>query len=139
MLIWLNRIFHIAALTGVMTLQAATIDPTTDIQVSFKMGAVKVLVPKGAHIKKEALEVELTSTPGSVKVGTLPPATGKDELDDEVYHGTVAIPISGKGLTGVVELEIRYQVCTEGEEGTCYPPTSRSLKIPASEIPTAKP
>ncbi len=113
-------------------------DPEKDVKVSFQKGAVVLTAPAGAHLKKSFTEVTLSSKPGKLKVGALPAANAKDELGEEVYHGTLRIPVTGEGLSGEVTLDVQYQPCTEGEGGNCFPPTTRSLKVKASEIPAAK-
>jgi thiol:disulfide interchange protein DsbD len=51
----------------------------------------------------------------------------------------VKVPVSGEGLAGTVTLEVTYQPCTEGDGGVCYPPTTRTLEVKASEIPAVAP
>jgi len=114
-------------------------DPEKDVVVSFQKGAVVLAAPAGAHLKKSFTEVTLASKPGKLKMGPLPAGNAKDELGEEVYRGPVRIPVMGEGLSGEVTLEVQYQPCTEGEGGNCFPPTSRMLKVKASEIPSAKP
>ncbi len=50
---------------------------------------------------------------------------------------SVRVPVTGEGLSGEVTLDVQYQPCTEGEGGSCFPPTNRTLKVKASEIPAA--
>jgi len=121
--------------------RARRLDPMTDIVVSFRKGALVVEAPEGAHLKCAFMEVKLQKgAPGTLKVGPLPPANGKDELDEGIWRGPVIIPVKGEGLAGEVPLSITYQPCTEGTGGVCYPPTDRVLKVKASEIPPiAKP
>jgi thiol:disulfide interchange protein DsbD len=121
-----------------LTLPALCFDPEKDVKVGFQKGMVTLTVPQGAHLKKSFTEVSLTSKPGTLKVGPLPSAAAKDELGEEVYHGTVRIPVMGEGLSGTVRLEVQYQPCTEGEGGNCYPPTTQTLEVKASEIPGVK-
>ena len=125
-------------LVGAVSARAQGFNPDKSVQVSFQKGAVVATVPAGAHLKKSFMEVTLTSKPGLLKLGTLPPGDAKDELGDEVYHGSVKIPVTGEGLKGEVTLEVQYQPCTEGEGGTCFPPTTRTLKVKAADIPAAK-
>jgi thiol:disulfide interchange protein DsbD len=113
-------------------------DPEKDVKVAFQKGAVVLTAPAGAHLKKSFTEVTLASKPGKLKMGSLPAANAKDELGEEVYRGPVRIPVMGEGLSGEVTLEVQYQPCTEGEGGNCFPPTSRTLKVKASEIPSGK-
>ncbi|WP_285574524.1 protein-disulfide reductase DsbD family protein [Geothrix limicola] len=103
--------------------------------VAFQKGAVVIAVPQGAHIKKSFTDVTLASGPGSLKVGPLPKSDAKDELGEEVYHGTIRIPLTGTGLKGDVRLNVQFQACTEGEGGNCFPPTTRTLSVKASDIP----
>lgn len=96
-------------------------------------------VPEGAHLKKAFMKVvPKPGTPGKLRVGKLPPATGRDELGDPIWHGTVAIPLHGEGLKGEVEIRVTYQPCTEGEGGVCFTPTERTLRIRASDVPVAR-
>ncbi len=127
--------FLAACLLGTV---AFAFDPEKDVRIGFQKGAVTLSVPSGAHLKKSFTEVTLSSKPGKLKVGALPAANAKDELGEEVYHGTLRIPVTGEGLSGEVTLDVQYQPCTEGEGGNCFPPTTRSLKVKASEIPAAK-
>nr|WP_320132413.1 cytochrome c biogenesis protein CcdA [uncultured Holophaga sp.] len=128
-------------LLGLLGLHPAqAFDPEADVTLAFRKGAVVLQVPPGAHLKKAFMEVHLKpGSPGRIQVGKLPATDGKDELGDPVWHGTVAIPIKGEGLRGTVDLELTYQPCTEGEGGACYPPTDRTLKVPASAIPALGP
>jgi thiol:disulfide interchange protein DsbD len=119
------------ALLLVVTGQALAGEP--QIGVSFKKGEVVITVPKATHIKKSFTEVRLEG-PGKLKPGPLPKADAKDELGDDVYHGTVRIPVSGDGLKGEVTLVVQYQACTEGEGGNCYPPTEVTVKANAVEL-----
>ncbi len=123
---------------GAWAQRAPHLDPETDVKIGFQKGAVVVSVPEGAHLKKSFMEVTLKSKPGSLRVGPLPKTTGVDELGDPVWHGTVRIPVLGEGLAGTAELDVQYQPCTEGEGGVCFPPTTRTLKVKASDIPAAK-
>lgn len=108
-----------------------------DVKVTLKKGAVLITVPPHVHIKKAFTEVTLASKPGSLKVAPLPKADAKDELGDDIFHGQVAIPVTGEGLKGEVMLEVQHQACTEGEGGNCYPPVTVPLKVKASDIPAA--
>ncbi|MBI1751225.1 MAG: thioredoxin family protein [Acidobacteria bacterium] len=110
-------------------------EPDKDVRIAFKKGAVVITVPTGAHLKKSFTGVILTSKSGHLEVGPLPKADAKDELDEDIYHGTIAIPVAGQGLAGEVSLDVQYQPCTEGTGGTCFPPTTQSLKVNASDIP----
>ncbi|MBL0211243.1 MAG: protein-disulfide reductase DsbD [Holophagaceae bacterium] len=114
-------------------------DPVKDIGVGLRSGKVVVTVPEGAHLKAAFMGIKLApGAPGSLDVGPMPPTVDKDELGDGVWHGSVAIPVKGSGLGGTVELLVRYQPCTEGEGGVCFPPTTQTLKVKASDIPALK-
>lgn len=110
-------------------------EPEKDVRIAFKKGVVVITVPAGAHLKKSFTDVTLASKPGRLKAGPLPKADAKDELDEDIYHGSIAIPLAGQGLAGEVSLDVQYQPCTEGAGGTCFPPTTQSLKVNASDIP----
>ena len=114
-------------------------DPVKDIRMNFHDGKVVVTVPQGAHLKAAFMGIKLApGATGKLEVGPLPPTVDKDELGDGVWHDNVAIPVKGSGLSGAVELLVRYQPCTEGEGGVCYPPTTQVLKVEASDIPAMK-
>ncbi len=114
-------------------------DPVKDVAVGFHLGKVVVTIPEGAHLKAAFMSVKMKEgTPGKLSVGPLPPTVDKDELGDGVWHDNVAIPLEGTGLVGTVELAVRYQPCTEGEGGVCFPPTTQTLKVKASQIPLLK-
>ena len=115
----------------------ASFDPTKDVGVRYEKGAVVVGVPPGAHLKASFMAVAKKGGPGTLKVGPLPPTPDQDELGDGIWHGQVKIPLQGLGLSGTVTLAVTYQPCTEGEGGVCYPPTTRTLAVKASEIPAA--
>ena len=114
-------------------------DPVKDVALRFEKGAVVATVPAGAHLKAAFMEVAKKAGPGTLKMGKLPPTTAKDEIGDGIWYGAVKVPVSGEGLSGTVTLNVTYQPCTEGEGGVCYPPTTRTLDVKASEIPQAKP
>lgn len=114
-------------------------DPAKDVALRFEKGAVVATVPTGAHLKAAFMEVAKKGGPGTLKMGKLPPTTAKDEIGDGIWYGSVKVPVSGEGLSGTVTLSVTYQPCTEGEGGVCYPPTTRTLVVKASEIPQAKP
>jgi len=118
---------------------AAPFDPVRDVQISFRSGAVQVEVPPGCHLKARFLEVTLASGEGRVVMGELPVAKDRDELGDPIYHGAVRIPVTGQGLGGFVVLEVRYQPCTEGPEGVCYRPMTRTLGLAGTDIPAGAP
>jgi len=114
-------------------------DSVKSVSVTFQKGAVVLTVPPGAHLKASFMEVVKKGGPGTLKVGPLPATDAKDEIGDGVWHGTVRIPIRSEGLSGTVKLDVTYQPCTEGEGGVCFPPTTRTLEVKASEIPAAAP
>jgi len=132
------RILKFLALAAALALSASAFDGDPEIQVAFQKGAVVITTPKGAHIKKSFTEVMLASKPGAIKAGPLPKADARDELNEDVYHGTILIPVTGNGLKGEVALDVQYQACTEGAGGNCFPPTTRTIKVQASEIPAGK-
>lgn len=109
-------------------------DPVKSVGVRFEQGAVVATVPQGAHLKAAFMKVVKAEGPGTLTVGPLPKATGKDELGDDIWHGTVRIPVGGTGLQGDVTLKVTYQPCTEGEGGVCYPPTTVPLVVKAAAI-----
>jgi len=113
-------------------------DPEKDVAVAFQAGAVIVTAPQGAHLKAAFMTVALKpGTPGSLKAGPLPPTDAKDELGDGIWHGRVAIPVTGTGLPPALDLVVTYQPCTEGDGGVCYPPTEKDLRVNAADIPSA--
>lgn len=116
---------------------APQFNPEKDIKLSLEKGHIVVGVPQHVHIKKSFVSAQLVSKPGTLNVGPLPDTKVKDELDEEIYPGTFRIPIKGKDLTGMVKIEVSYQPCTEGEGGSCYPPTSQVMTVKASDIPGA--
>lgn len=114
-------------------------DPVKNIGMGLHDGKVVVTVPGGAHLKAAFMGIKLApDAAGKLDVGPMPPTVDKDELGDGVWHDNVVIPVRGSGLSGTVELLVRYQPCTEGEGGVCYPPTTQILKVKASDIPVAK-
>ena len=122
--------------------KAPSLNPLTDVALAFRQGAVVVEAPAGAHLKRAFMQVKLKSgAPGQLEVGPLPPTNGKDELGDGIWHGPVVIPVKGQGLSGVVELLVTYQPCTEGDGAVCYPPTERVLQVNAAElmVPVTRP
>ncbi|WP_257310658.1 protein-disulfide reductase DsbD family protein [Geothrix fuzhouensis] len=117
----------------------ASFDAVKSVNVAFQKGVVVLTVPAGAHLKASFMEVTKKGGPGRLKVGPLPATDAKDEIGDGIWHGTVRIPLRGEGLSGTVKLDVTYQPCTEGEGGVCFPPTTRTLEVKASEIPAAAP
>ncbi len=115
--------------------QARSLNPLTDVSLAFRKGAVVVEAPAGAHLKAAFMEVKLRSgTAGRIEVGPLPSTQAKDELGEGIWRGPVVIPVKGQGLSGVVELLVTYQPCTEGDGGVCYPPTDRVLTVKAEDL-----
>ncbi|MBI3130821.1 MAG: thioredoxin family protein [Acidobacteria bacterium] len=113
-------------------------DPVKSVTVRFEKGAVVATAPEGAHLKAIFMKVEKEGGPGKLQAGPLPPGNAKDELEDDIWHGPVRIPVKGEGLSGDVTLKVTYQPCTEGIGGVCYPPTVQTLKVKAADIPGAK-
>lgn len=112
-------------------------DPLKDVTVALQDGAVIVTVAQGAHLKASFMTVALKpGTPGSLQVGPLPPTDAKDELGDGIWHGRVAIPVTGTGLPAAVDLVVTYQPCTEGDGGVCYPPKEQTLRVNGADIPS---
>ena len=116
-----------------------TFDAVKSVGLAFRKGAVVLTVPQGAHLKAAFMEVGKQPGPGTLKMGKLPPGDAKDEIGDDVWHGSVRVPVSGTGLSGTVTLQVTYQPCTEGEGGVCFPPTTRPLNVKASDIPVGVP
>lgn len=115
--------------------QARSLNPLTDVSLAFRNGAVVVEAPAGVHLKAAFMEVKLRSgTAGRIDVGPLPPTQAKDELGEGIWRGPVVIPVKGQGLSGMVELLVTYQPCTEGDGGVCYPPTDRVLTVQAEDL-----
>ena len=120
--------------------KAQSLNPRTDVLVAFRNGAVVVEAPAGAHLKRAFMAVKLPSgAAGQLEVGPLPATNGQDELGDGIWRGPVVIPVKGQGLSGLVELVVTYQPCTEGDGAVCYPPTDRILKVDAGELMTPVP
>jgi len=117
---------------------AAPFDPEKDVAVAFQSGAVTVTVPPDAHLKAAFMTVALKpGTPGTLSAGPLPPTDAKDELGEGIWHGRVAIPLTGAGLPPAVDLVVTYQPCTEGVGGVCYPPREKTLRVSGADIPSA--
>jgi thiol:disulfide interchange protein DsbD len=122
-----------------VAVSAWAFDPEKDVSLAVKQGTLVVQIPAKVHLKKTFMEVALApGQKGKVSFGKLPPATGKDELGDAVWHGTQRFPLVAEGVSGTVKLVVTYQPCTEGEGGSCFPPTDRTLSVPASELPMTK-
>ena len=122
-------------LAGSLLGAAAPFDPDRDVAVAYQDGSVVLTVPPGAHLKSAFLTVALKpGTPGTLRAGPLPPTDAKDELGDGIWHGRVAVPVSGTGLPAEVELVVTYQPCTEGAGGVCYPPRDRILKVQGAAL-----
>src|ERR1035438_8580891 len=105
----LTRFLVLLGFLVTFAVQAYAFDPQTDVAIAFQKGAVVLTVPAGAHLKQSFIEVTLASKPGSIKVGPLPKADAKDELNEDIYHGTIRIPVMGEGLSGEVSLGVQYQ------------------------------
>ncbi|HJV23603.1 MAG TPA: cytochrome c biogenesis protein CcdA [Holophagaceae bacterium] len=124
---------------AVAALAQGGFDPLKSVTVRFDKGAVVATAPEGAHLKAAFMKVEKEGGAGKLVAGPLPAGNAKDELEDDIWHGPVRIPLKGEGLTGEVTLKVTYQPCTEGIGGVCYPPTVQTLKVKAADIPGAKP
>jgi thiol:disulfide interchange protein DsbD len=116
-------------------LSAQGFDPVRDVGIRVDKGTLLLTVPPKAHLKVAFMKVALKAgQPGSLKTGTLPPASAQDELGDGIWRGTVAVPLVAEGLSGDVDFEVTYQPCTEGEGGVCFAPTKRAMKASAAEL-----
>ena len=128
-----RRLFLPCLLASLATLSAQAarhpFDPVKDVGIALSHGAIILTVPPGVHLKQRFFKVELASVPGTVTVGLLPPADGKDDAGDPVWHGTLRVPLTGTGLKDPVVLRITYQPCTEGEDSVCYLPQHRLLPV----------
>jgi thiol:disulfide interchange protein DsbD len=123
-------------LVGGLLPAAAAFDPDRDVAIGFQGGSVVLTVPAGVHLKSAFLDVALKpGTPGRLVRGPLPPTDAKDELGDGIWHGRVAVPVTGAGLPAAVDLVVTYQPCTEGTGGVCYPPRDRILQVQSAGIP----
>jgi thiol:disulfide interchange protein DsbD len=115
---------------------AAPFDPDRDVAIAFQAGSVVLTVPANVHLKSAFLDVALKpGTPGRLVRGALPPADARDELGDGIWHGRVAVPVTGSGLPASVDLVVTYQPCTEGQGGVCYPPRERTLTVASAGVP----
>lgn len=122
-----------------LLLQAgARFDPVKDVPVSLAGGVLTLTLPRGVHLKARVFRVVLLSG-GTLRLGALPPATEQDEVGDPIWRGTVAVELKGRALEDPVRLEIRYQPCTEGPDGTCFLPQARAFRASKAEIPTEVP
>ena len=122
-----------------LILQASVgFDPVKDIPVALAGGVLSVTVPPGAHLKVQAFRIVLSS-PGTLRLGPLPPATDRDDAGDPIWRGTVRVALKGSGLQDPVKLVITYQPCTEGPDAICYLPVKRTLMVPAAEVPAESP
>ena len=61
-----------------------TFDPVGSVTLAVQKGAVVVTVPEGAHLKAAFMEVAKKGGPGTLKAGTLPATTAKDEIGDGI-------------------------------------------------------
>ena len=102
----LTALLAILGMTSANTQVHQDFNPERDINISFQQGQVVVTAPSGVHLKKGFMGISLVSKPGTLQVGTLPPAPAQDELGEDIYRGTVKIPITGKGLKGQVKLAV---------------------------------
>lgn len=97
-------------------------------------GVFTLSLPAGVHLKRRFLAVKLTTHPGTLTLGPLPPTDGRDEAGDPVWHGTLRVPLHGQGLGDSVVLQITYQPCTEGPGSVCYLPQHRLLTVSAADL-----
>jgi len=128
-------------LSGMLALPAQAapkaFDPAKDIDISLHHGVLSLKVPKEVHLKQRFLKVEAKA--GVVTLGELPPASGKDEVGDPVWRGTVHVALHGQDLKDPVELRVTYQPCSEGVGGVCYRPQHHALVVRAADFePAAK-
>jgi thioredoxin:protein disulfide reductase len=134
-----ERVFPSIALAilGVLPAQGAPrpFNPVKDVGMVLARGVLTVTLPPGVHLKRRFFKVALASGPGTVTAGPLPPADGRDDTGDPVWHGTLRVPLRGEGLKDPVVLRITYQPCTEGAGSVCYLPQHRLLSVAATEIP----
>jgi len=123
-------------LLGILTLPVLAapkaFDPAKDIDIALHHGVLSLKVPKEVHLKQRFLKVQ--TKVGVVTLGELPPASGKDEVGDPVWRGTVQVALHALGLKDPVELLVTYQPCTEGEGGVCYRPQHRTLVVKAADF-----
>ena len=118
-----------------LRLQAGTgFDPVRDVRVTLAGGMLSLAVPPGVHLKVNAFRIALVSQ-GTLHLGALPPATGKDEAGDSIWRGTLRVALRGSDLQDQVKMSVTYQPCTEGPEAVCYLPLKRTLAVSAAEIP----
>lgn len=123
---------------ALVALSAYAFDPVKDIGLSVTRGELVVQIPTGVHLKKEFMEVNLSpGQKGSVRFGKLPAVSGQDEVGEAIWRGTLRMPLVMEGVSGPVKLVVTYQPCTEGDGGSCFPPTDRTLTVPASELSTS--
>ncbi|BDU72169.1 protein-disulfide reductase DsbD family protein [Mesoterricola silvestris] len=131
----LKALFLMLLVQAAALAQPADFDPEKSVAVGLAKGVVTVTAPPGSHLKQSFMQVELQSKGGRIHLGRMTPPDGKDDLGEAIWHGSVRIPITGEGLKGPVALAVTYQPCLEGEGGACYPPTTRTLLVKASDIP----
>ena len=123
----------------VLHLQAGTsFDPVKDVGVTIAGGVLALAVPRGVHLKLNSFRITLVSQ-GTLHLGALPPATGRDEAGDPIWRGTLRVDVKGRDLEDPVRILVTYQPCTEGPEAVCYLPLKRTITVAASEVPSPKP
>lgn len=113
---------------------APRFDPVKDVVITLQRGVLTIQVPAGAHLKRRFLKVELAEGPGALEVGALPPTDGVDDAGDPVWHGTLRIPVTGRGVADPASIRVTYQPCTEGAGGMCYLPQRRLLQARAEDL-----
>lgn len=111
----------------------AAFDPLLDVRVAPGPGAVVLEAPPGVHLKTAFLNVALKGE-GRIAWGPAPAPTGKDELGEGLWRGSVVIPVRGEGLGRTVELVVTYQPCTEGAGGLCYAPVQKTIRMEGASL-----
>ncbi len=130
----LHRNLRILPWIAIFAVRLLAFDPAKDVGIQVRRGHLRVEIPEGVHLKVRAFKVALLSSPGQVRLGALPPASGKDETDDPIWRGTVEVPLHGEGLMDPVELRVTFQPCTEGEAGVCFLPQRRVVTVRAADL-----
>jgi|GEM_PF-1951968 len=109
-------------------------DPGKDVRISFSHGFLVLEIPEEVHLKQRLFKVEARSQPGAVVPGELPPASGKDELGDPIWRGTVRVRLLVRGVKGAMALCVTYQPCSEGAGSLCYRPQHRILVVDPADF-----
>lgn len=103
--------------------------PIESIRIEQNADRLVIQIPPKAHLKTTFLKVEALSSPQAIRMGTLPRASGQDELGDDIYRQELIWPIFFNTVEPELELTVTYQPCTEGPGGICYPPTQQKIKV----------